>query len=71
VGEGTVLNALKEDILAELLTTERSLIVITVKNFEHGLRDDPRFTTEFIGEQGTALAFRVSLKSEVNAGSNF
>jgi 4-amino-4-deoxy-L-arabinose transferase-like glycosyltransferase len=71
VGEGTVLNALKEDILAELLTAEPSLVVITVKNFEHGLRDDPRFTTEFIGEQGTALAFRVSLKSEVNAGSNF
>jgi 4-amino-4-deoxy-L-arabinose transferase-like glycosyltransferase len=71
VGEGTVLNALKEDILAELLTTERSLIVITVKNFEHGLRDDPRFALEYIGQQGTALAFRVSLKSEINAGSNF
>ncbi len=62
IGEGTILNALKEDIIAELLMAEQSLIVITVKNFESGLRTDPRFTTEFIGQQGTALAFRVALK---------
>jgi 4-amino-4-deoxy-L-arabinose transferase-like glycosyltransferase len=71
VGEGTVLNALKEDILAELLMTEPSLIVITVKNFEHGIRNDPRFNMEFIGQQGAALAFRVSLKSGVKAASIF
>jgi hypothetical protein len=51
--------------------TEPSLIVITVKNFEHGIRNDPRFNMEFIGQQGAALAFRVSLKSGVKAASIF
>ena len=57
-----VFNALREDILARALENESSLVVITNSNWRVGLESYPQFNTEFIAEQGEALAFRVSLK---------
>jgi 4-amino-4-deoxy-L-arabinose transferase-like glycosyltransferase len=62
IGEMDVFNALREDILASALENESSMVVITNSNWRIGLEAYPRFNTEFIGEQGEALAFRVSLK---------
>ena len=62
IGDMDVFNALREDILASALENESSLVVITNSNWRVGLESYPRFNTEFIGEQGEALAFRVSLK---------
>jgi 4-amino-4-deoxy-L-arabinose transferase-like glycosyltransferase len=62
IGDMDVFNALREDILAAALENESSLVVITNSNWRAGLESYPRFNTEFIAEQGEALAFRVSLK---------
>jgi 4-amino-4-deoxy-L-arabinose transferase-like glycosyltransferase len=62
VGEGDIFNALREDILADALENEASLIVITTTNWRKGLESYPRFTTELLATQGEALAFRVALK---------
>ena len=61
-GEGTVLNALSQDILAETLENEPSLIVFTLSRWQDDLEDDPRFATHLIGQQGDSLAYRVWLK---------
>jgi 4-amino-4-deoxy-L-arabinose transferase and related glycosyltransferases of PMT family len=59
--DSDILNALSEDILADALQNESSLIVITTSNWRKGLESDPRFATELLAAQGDALAFRVSL----------
>ena len=59
---GTTFYALHQAMLASVLETEPSLIVITTSNWVQGLQADPRFSTEFIGAQGDALALRVALK---------
>jgi 4-amino-4-deoxy-L-arabinose transferase-like glycosyltransferase len=59
--DSDILNALSEDILADALRNESSLIVITTSNWRKGLESDPRFATELLATQGDALAFRVSL----------
>lgn len=59
--DSDILNALSEDILAEALRGESSLIVITTSNWRAGLESDPRFATELLATQGDALAFRVTL----------
>jgi 4-amino-4-deoxy-L-arabinose transferase-like glycosyltransferase len=62
VGEGDIFNALREDILADALEHEASLVVITMTNWRKGLESYPRFTTELLAARGDALAFRVALK---------
>jgi hypothetical protein len=59
--DSDILNALSEDILADALRDEQSLVVITTSNWRRGLEGDPRFATELLANQGDALAFRVSL----------
>jgi hypothetical protein len=66
-GEMDILNALREDILAEALERERergseSLIVITTSNWRVGLENYPRFETELLARVGEAFAYRVSLR---------
>jgi 4-amino-4-deoxy-L-arabinose transferase-like glycosyltransferase len=61
-GEGTLLNALSEDTLAEALERESSIIIFTTDNWIERLEVDPRFLLERIGSQRKALALRVSLK---------
>jgi 4-amino-4-deoxy-L-arabinose transferase-like glycosyltransferase len=61
-----VLNALSQDVLARALAeAQSSLIVITSSKWEDDLTGDRRFVTEFIGGQGNALAYRVTLNSEI------
>lgn len=62
VGEGDVLNALREDKLVPPLQVYPSLIFITRQRWIEGLMKDPRFTVEFIAQQGDFYAFRVQLK---------
>jgi 4-amino-4-deoxy-L-arabinose transferase-like glycosyltransferase len=59
---GTTFYALHQSMLANALETEPSLVIITTSNWVQGLQADPRFSTEFIGAQGDALALRVALK---------
>ncbi|MGA9768889.1 MAG: glycosyltransferase family 39 protein [Blastocatellia bacterium] len=59
--DSDILNALSEDILADALRAESSLIVITTSNWRKGLESDERFATELLATQGDALAFRVTL----------
>lgn len=59
--DSDILNALSEDILADALRNESSLIVITTSNWRKGLESDPRFAAELLATQGDALAFRVTL----------
>lgn len=62
VGEGDVLNALREDKLLPPLEIYPSLIFITRERWLEGLQKDQRFSVEFIARQGEYYAFRVSLK---------
>jgi 4-amino-4-deoxy-L-arabinose transferase-like glycosyltransferase len=66
VGEGDVLNALREDKLVPPLEIYPSLIFITRERWIEGLMKDPRFTVEFIARQGEYYAFRVQLKSGIS-----
>jgi 4-amino-4-deoxy-L-arabinose transferase-like glycosyltransferase len=59
---GGTFYALHENMLAEALAKELSLIVITDSHWREGLEQDERFTTEFIAAQGESLALRVVLK---------
>jgi len=59
---GGTFYALHQDMLADALESEASLIVITDSHWREGLEKDPRFTTEFIAAQGESLALRVVLK---------
>jgi hypothetical protein len=61
-GDGTILNALKQDKLAAALESESSMVIITLSRWQDDLEQDPRFLMEFIGSQGDALAFRVRLR---------
>jgi 4-amino-4-deoxy-L-arabinose transferase-like glycosyltransferase len=63
MGEGDVLNALREDKLVEPLQQYPSLIFITRERWIEGLMNDGRFTVEFIAQQGDYYAFRVQLKN--------
>ena len=60
--EGDILNALREDRLAEALQGKSSMIVITLERWRKGLEEDGRFDLEFIGSQGEVLAYRVTMK---------
>ena len=59
---GGTFYALHQNMLADALESEASLVVITDSHWREGLENDERFTTEFIGSQGEALALRVVLK---------
>lgn len=59
---GTTFYALHQDMLAEALESEPTLIVITDAHWIEGLKGDARFTTEDIATQGDARALRVGLK---------
>ena len=59
---GGTFYALHQNMLAEALAKESSLVVITDSHWREGLEEDERFTTEFIAAQGEALALRVVLK---------
>jgi 4-amino-4-deoxy-L-arabinose transferase-like glycosyltransferase len=63
MGEGDVLNALREDKLVAPLENYPSIIFITRERWIEGLRKDPRFDVEFIAQQDEFYAFRVQLKS--------
>ncbi len=64
IGEGDILNALKEDKLVEPLQTYPSLIFITRERWLDGLFSDGRFDVEFIAQQQEFYAFRVKLKEK-------
>src|SRR5262249_541238 len=57
---GGTFYALHQDMLADILENESSLIVITDSKWLPGIENDPRFTTSRIGVQGDALAVRVT-----------
>lgn len=59
---GGTFYALHQDMLADALENESSLIVITDSKWLPGIEDDPRFTTSRIASQGEALAVRVTMK---------
>ncbi|HZM88200.1 MAG TPA: glycosyltransferase family 39 protein [Blastocatellia bacterium] len=59
---GGTFYALHQNMLAEALESESTLIVITDTRWLEGLEQDPRFITEFIAAQGESLALRVVLK---------
>jgi 4-amino-4-deoxy-L-arabinose transferase-like glycosyltransferase len=59
---GGTFYALHQNMLADALESESSLIVITDSKWREGLEKDSRFTTEFIAAQGESLALRVALK---------
>jgi 4-amino-4-deoxy-L-arabinose transferase-like glycosyltransferase len=62
MGEGDVLNALREDKLVPPLEIYPSLIFITRERWIDGLMKDQRFAVEFIARQDDFYAFRVQLK---------
>ena len=59
---GGTFYALHQNMLADALESETSLIVITDSHWREGLETDARFTTEFIGAQGESVALRVELR---------
>ena len=59
---GTTFYALHQNMVADALANESSLILITDGKWREGLEKDARFTTEFIASQGESLALRVTLK---------
>ena len=59
---GTTFYALHQDMLADALESEPTLIIITDSHWLEGLKGDQRFTTEDIASQGDAIALRVALK---------
>lgn len=59
---GGTFYALHQNMLAEALESESSLLVITDSHWREGLEADARFTTEFIGAQGESVALRVELR---------
>jgi len=59
---GGTFYALHQNMVADALQNESSLILITDWKWREGLERDPRFTTEFIASQGESLALRVTLK---------
>lgn len=65
IGEGDILNALKEDKLVEPLEAYESLIFITRDRWIDGLKNDGRFEVEFIAQQREFYAFRVRLKEKM------
>ena len=61
LGEGDVLNALREDKLVGPLEIYPSLIFITRERWLEGLMKDSRFEKEMIARQGEYFAIRVKL----------
>jgi len=59
---GTTFYALHQNMVADALASEPSLILITDSRWLEGLETDARFTTEFIASRDEAVALRVSLK---------
>jgi len=64
---GGTFYALHQDMLADALENESSLIVITDSKWLPGIQNDPRFTTSRIAAQGESLAVRVRMKKIVSA----
>lgn len=62
MGEGDVLNALREDKLVPPLEIYPSIIFITRERWIEGLMKDQRFAVEYIARQDDFYAFRVQLK---------
>ena len=60
---GETFYALHQDMLADALASEPSLIVITDSHWLAGLEGDSRFETEIIATQGESVALRVTLKN--------
>lgn len=60
---GGTFYALHQNMLADVLEIEPSLIIITDSRWLEGLKGDPRFAIEPIAADGDALALRVVLKS--------
>lgn len=58
---GTTFYALHQDMVADALAVEPSLILITDSRWVEGLENDVRFRTEFIAAHDDSLALRVSL----------
>ena len=61
---GGTFYALHQDMLADALQTEPSLIIITDARWLPGLEGDPRFAIQPIASDGDALALRVELKRQ-------
>lgn len=59
---GGTFYALHQNMLADALETEPSLIIITDARWLEGLEGDPRFAIEPIASEGDSLALRVELK---------
>lgn len=59
---GGTFYALHQDMLADALEAESSLIVITDSRWLEGLKGDSRFGIQFIASDGDAFALRVELK---------
>jgi len=59
---GTTFYALHQDMVADALAVEPSLILITDSRWVDGLENDVRFRTEFIAAHGDSRALRVTLK---------
>jgi hypothetical protein len=62
-GVGTVENAMGTSDLIAILEKERSAIVFTTSDWVKALEGDKRITTELVGSQNKAMAFRVKLKN--------
>jgi 4-amino-4-deoxy-L-arabinose transferase-like glycosyltransferase len=59
---GGTFYALHQNMLADALETEPSLIIITDSRWLEGLKGDPRFAIQPIASEGDSLALRVELK---------
>jgi 4-amino-4-deoxy-L-arabinose transferase-like glycosyltransferase len=60
---GGTFYALQQNMLADALETEASLIVITDSRWLEGLKSDPRFVIQPISSDGDSLALRVALRA--------
>jgi len=59
---GGTFYALHQNMLADALEMEPSLIIITDSRWLEGLTSDPRFATQLIASEGDSVAVRIELK---------
>jgi 4-amino-4-deoxy-L-arabinose transferase-like glycosyltransferase len=59
---GGTFYALHQNMLADALQMEPSLIIITDSRWLEGLTSDPRFATQLIASEGDSVAVRIELK---------
>lgn len=59
---GGTFYALHQNMLADALEMEPSLIIITDSRWLEGLTSDPRFATQHIASEGDSVAVRIELK---------